>query len=377
MNERMNRLIDYCQGIYKGEDGKKLYIQYKEDIESVTPEEVIQIEYEQLRLGMTPKEMLTFVDKIMHVFHKPLSNYALLQDKPDFIEIMTKENHELEKRLHDFKGHMKTLKLLKKSELNTFIKDLQLYDIHLQKLENLVFSNLEQKQDYFEGLKIMWSLHDDIRKLMKEIISTDKRPDELAQPLGRLYFMLFGSVMKQNLILLPLAIKNIEKKAFDKMYLDAFEYGFSYIEKPNIVEEHVQFDHPIVNFMSSQQELETLISILDHLNVDFTFIDDQDQVKLFNAPEDRIFPRSMSIIGRNVRNCHPPESVHIVEEILEAFKSKKKSHAKFWINMGQETIMIQYKPIFINGVYKGTLEVSQKISEIMNLKGERRLLDWS
>ncbi len=109
-------------------------------------------------------------------------------------------------------------------------------------------------------------------------------------------------------------------------------------------------------------------------------MDENDEVRYFsNPPKDRFFTRSPpAIIGRKVQNCHPSDSVDIVNKIVEAFKSGAKDDAKFWIRMrGGKVIMINYYALRDkNGVYKGTIEVSQDITEIQKLEGEQRLLDW-
>ncbi len=86
---------------------------------------------------------------------------------------------------------------------------------------------------------------------------------------------------------------------------------------------------------------------------------------------------SPGIIGRDVQNCHPQKSVHIVEKILTAFKNKEKDKADFWIEMNGRFIMISYKAIHDDkGTYLGTLEMSWDATEIRKLEGQRRLLDW-
>ncbi|MDD5062314.1 MAG: PAS domain-containing protein, partial [Candidatus Marinimicrobia bacterium] len=92
---------------------------------------------------------------------------------------------------------------------------------------------------------------------------------------------------------------------------------------------------------------------------------------------DRLFPRSPAIIGREVQKCHPPKSVHIVNDIVAKFKAKEKDVAEFWIQMNGKFIHIRYFPVYDNtGNYKGVIEVSQEISGIKKLEGQRRLLDW-
>ena len=106
-------------------------------------------------------------------------------------------------------------------------------------------------------------------------------------------------------------------------------------------------------------------------------MDENDKVVYFSSPKKRIFPRTKSIIGRDVHNCHPPESVHVVEEIVKSFRSGKKDVASFWINMKGQKLLIQYFAIRDeNGNYKGVVEVTQEIFEIQSLQGEKRLLDW-
>ncbi|MBC8463202.1 DUF438 domain-containing protein, partial [Candidatus Bathyarchaeota archaeon] len=118
--------------------------------------------------------------------------------------------------------------------------------------------------------------------------------------------------------------------------------------------------------------------MLKYLPVDITFVDENDRVAFYSAGKHRVFPRSPGIIGREVKRCHPPTSVHIVENIITSFKNKEKDEAEFWINMGDKTIHIRYYPMFDeDGNYKGTMEVTQDITEIKKLKGDRLLLDWT
>lgn len=122
---------------------------------------------------------------------------------------------------------------------------------------------------------------------------------------------------------------------------------------------------------------EQLKLMLYHLPVDVTFVDEHNIVRYFSTPKKRIFPRTKAIIGRDVRNCHPHESVHVVEKIVESFRTGKKDDADFWIKMKGKYILIQYFAILSNeGIFKGTLEVSMEISGIQAIKGEKRLLDW-
>jgi uncharacterized protein len=123
--------------------------------------------------------------------------------------------------------------------------------------------------------------------------------------------------------------------------------------------------------------LEQADLILTHLPVDISFVDAEDTVRYYSETKDRIFKRTSAVIGRKVQNCHPGKSVHMVEAILKAFKSGAKDSAEFWIELGGIFVYIRYFAVRDkSGTYQGCLEVSQDVTGIRALKGEKRLLDW-
>ncbi len=137
-------------------------------------------------------------------------------------------------------------------------------------------------------------------------------------------------------------------------------------------------DSNYINLDIGKLTLEQLNLMLKHLPVDISFVDANDEVKYYSATDDRIFPRSPAVIGRKIQKCHPPKSVHIVEDILNKFKKGEKNSAEFWIQLGDRMIYIRYFAVWDNqGKYIGTLEVSQDITYIKKLEGERRLVQWS
>jgi PAS domain S-box-containing protein len=122
---------------------------------------------------------------------------------------------------------------------------------------------------------------------------------------------------------------------------------------------------------------EVIEAMLDAMPIEISFVDENDEVRYFNKNGDRIFPRPRSTVGKKVQQCHPPKSVHMVLQILEAFKKGEKDVAEFWINLKGRQIFIRYFPVRDkDGNYLGTLEVSQDITDIKMIKGEKRLLDW-
>jgi hypothetical protein len=117
--------------------------------------------------------------------------------------------------------------------------------------------------------------------------------------------------------------------------------------------------------------------MLKNLPVDVTYVDENDRVLYYSQGRERIFPRSPAVIGREVQNCHPPGSVHVVEKILESFKQKEKDTAEFWLTLNERFIHIRYFALYDEqGGYRGVLEVSQDVTDIRALKGQKRLLDW-
>ncbi len=121
---------------------------------------------------------------------------------------------------------------------------------------------------------------------------------------------------------------------------------------------------------------ETLEAILDALPVEVSFVDDADTVRYYSKGDQRIFKRTPAVIGRKVQDCHPPKSLHKVEQVISDLKSGKKDVAEFWIELGGRKIYIRYFAVRDKaGKYLGTLEVTQDITEIQKLTGEKRLLD--
>jgi len=122
----------------------------------------------------------------------------------------------------------------------------------------------------------------------------------------------------------------------------------------------------------SKEELETLLNTLP---VDITFVDKEDTVQYFSQSKERIFPRTKAVIGRKVQQCHPQKSLHVVNKILKDFKNNKRDFAEFWINLNNRLIYIRYFPVRNkSGDYLGCLEVTQDITDIKKIEGEKRLL---
>jgi PAS domain S-box-containing protein len=127
--------------------------------------------------------------------------------------------------------------------------------------------------------------------------------------------------------------------------------------------------------MTGEIDTATFDRIMESLPVEVSFVDEDDVVRYFNKNGDRIFPRPKGVIGRRVQNCHPGKSIAKVEEILKGFKDGTLDVAEFWIQLGERLVYIRYFPVKDpEGKYIGCLEVSQDVSKIKKLEGEKRLL---
>jgi len=246
----------------------------------------------------------------------------------------------------------------------------------------------------------MWSLHDDIRKGLKELLELlekeNKLNNEIRKKFGQLFLTMYRMVFKEEKIIFPIAVETLTENEWKEIQKQSLEEGYIFIDTPSkedmIIKNRAEKEKGIESISISNDfslegvflglgtgnlSLEQIKMMINNLPVDITYVDENDKVRFFSNPEERFFPRSKAIIGRDVQNCHPPESVHIVENILDSFKSGDKDKARFWIQMKGKFVLIEYFALRDNsGNYRGTIEVSQDITELRELEGEKRLLDW-
>lgn len=395
MEERLNQVKAFIDGMMAQDDVGKMYKVYGDAVGQLTPRDVFRLmsSYEA-----PPSEVLPFVDKLVNVFYKPLKAYEWKRpSEHTFLYYLTLENDGLTDVLEQYKKlSAEQNTLLDPERVLTLLDTCALYNSHLLKLENILFPYLERASDDFRGVKILWSMHDATRQLMKDMRQTlsEITPDYdlLNAQLGALFFKLYGLIQKQTLILFPAASTALDEKTFEAMHLQSFDYEFPYIEAPvrpagslktflgeaGEKETGEKTGEETLSFETGRLTVKQIEMLINHLPADMTFVDAFDKVAFFSNGKHRIFPRSVAVIGRDVRNCHPAESVHVVEKILEDFKSGAKDQEDFWLQMNGQFILIQYFAVRDeSGIYMGTLEVSQEISDIKALTGEKRLLSES
>ncbi len=389
--KRLNDLVAFASKLVRGENGKQLIESYQQVLETISPMEAMQVFDLLLQTEFTTEELKPHVGKIMNVFYKSLASFKVEKpSKSHFLSLLALENREVEKILNQIKPLLKLYfdenvdnELEIKRQLIGLFSQLKAYELHYIKKEIILFPYIEKCFPQYRCLQLMWSFHDDYRKSLKSIetLLSEDQVDKKALPneVGKLFFVILPIIFREEQIIFPMALKVIPEKEWSTMLYQSLEIGWCYIN-PEIQKyepQQAKFMDGMVDLGTGALYAEQLILMLENLPVDITFVDENDEVRYFSGAKHRIFPRSKAIIGRKVQNCHPPESVHVVNEIVDAFKSGKKDNADFWIQMKGMFIHIRYFALRdANGNYKGTIEVSQDATEIRALTGERRLLDW-
>ena len=168
-NKRIERLKDYVKGVLDDADGKALYDEYKRDIETVTPQECFEVFYSSLEKGYSEEDVLKVLDKVINVFHNPLSKYQWERPRENtFLEILMRENQALENRLDKIREIILKKEVEeRKDEILQIVNSLKEFDQHYQKKENILFPYMEKKMDKFNGLSIMCHFMMKLEKVLK------------------------------------------------------------------------------------------------------------------------------------------------------------------------------------------------------------------
>jgi hypothetical protein len=389
---RSDNLYEFARRLIDGENGKLLIGEYKAFVETVTAAETMQILDRLLLEGYSVEQVKRNVGKIINVFYISLNENRW--NKPGeghFLYYLMLENREVEKIIAEARPAIKSIlqgagagQEIARNILRNFITRLKDYELHYIKKENILFPYLEKAFPEYRCLKLMWSFHDDFReslKILESELKSDKPGKELLnRELGRLFFVIFPIIFREEQIVYPVSLQVIRETDWEEMLKQSFETGWCYNIMPLKKENtgySIKDKSGMINLDTGFLSPEQLVLLLNNLPVDITFVDQNDEVRYFSGAKHRIFPRLKAIIGRKVQDCHPPESVHVVNEIIDAFRKGIKDHADFWIQAKGRFIHIRYFALRNQpGEYMGTIEVSQDVTEIRELKGERRLLNW-
>lgn len=390
-SHRRAALEKFTLSLINGENGKKLIEDNREILNNVSPFETMQVLDSLLVSGMPHERIKASVGKILNVFNKSLSSYTW--QKPGeghFLHYLMLENREAEKIMIEikvinkkiFKGETEEHASLT-SKLRELMLKLRDFELHYIKKENILFPYIEKVFPQYRCLQIMWSFHDDYRRTLKliNLNLADTHPDYdlLNKEIGKLFFVILPLIFREEQIVFPVALNAIPERSWNEMMEQSYDQGWCYIRPPEKSASVSKKPEPegLIDLGSGMLTSQQLVLILNNSPVDVTFIDENDEVRYFSESKDRIFPRSRAIVGRKVQNCHPPQSLHIVNEIIAAFRRGEKDHADFWIQVKGRFIYIRYLALRSEtGEYKGTLEVSEDVTQARELVNERRLLKW-
>ncbi len=312
-------------------------------------------------------------------------------------------------------------------ELRLMINSLTDIEKHYLRKENLLFPFLEKK-----GITgpptVMWGKHDEIRGYLKQLIERLTRIENLLQnpannsneltketkefllnDLEKTLQAIDEMIYKEEQILFPTTMDALTEEEWYSIYVQSPEIGFCLydpetkwepenLDKTKLTEAlsglHSSYNNGKtdekdktaknlyegegkIHLSSGVLNINELEAIFNTIPFDITFVDRDDYVRFFSQGKERIFPRTRAILGRKVQMCHPPSSVHIVEKILDDFKSGRQDRATFWISIKGKFVHIAYYAVRNDkGEYLGTLEVTEDITEKRSLTGERRILNY-
>ncbi|WP_430933373.1 DUF438 domain-containing protein [Saccharicrinis sp. 156] len=388
-DKRLTILLKVAKTILQTGSAREFIVGNKDFIETVIPTDFITLFDVLIKEGYPMDDIKVLTNKILNVFHQPIENFERIIPAMDsFLGVLEQNNREMELLLKQIKPVFKDFVLdvehiERKKKLLQLFRQLEVFVAHYTIKENVLFPVIEKNWSDYRCLLIMWSFHDDIRKNIKTVIhqlSNDSvELKTFKRCVGDIFFNMLAIKFREERILFPYILSTISEEQLAAMNREGFEMGYPYVQPAKVAksDKKEDFEDGKVNLGTGELSVEQLKLIFNHLPVDITYVDEHDKVRYFSTPPKRIFPRTKAIIGRQVNNCHPPESVHVVENIVRSFRSGEKSRADFWIKMRGEYILIQYFAVRNEqGEYKGVIEVSQEISDIRKLEGEKRLLDW-
>ncbi|MBA7669365.1 hypothetical protein ES703_77495 [subsurface metagenome] len=363
--------------------------------------DVVEVEQELIKEGLPQEEVLRLCDIHTIALDGVLDHTEAKTAPPGHpVHTFKEENRALRKEIQTLEHLYDDVKNSKsKDQLGGLFDEIHqhfnaLMDVekHYLRKENLLFPFLE-KYGVTGPPTVMWGKHDEARELLKGAVkalgATDNITVEEAKTvidlvLGPASKAVDDMINKEEEILFPMCLDTLKEEEWVEIERQSIEYGFCLYD-PKVkwspegveLEESASEEIDKIQLPSGSFNVNELTAILNTIPFDMTFVDKDDRVKYFTQGRERIFARSRAILGRNVRNCHPPSSVHVVEKILGDFKSGKKDHSAFWITLKDRFIHIEYFALRSeDGGYLGTLEVSQDLTEKRKLKGEQRLLQY-
>lgn len=388
---RKNVIKELLKQLHAGRSVDEVKAQFEDAFDGVSASEISEAEQALISEGLAVEEVQRLCDVHAAVFKGSVEQIHAPQEAAETaghpVHTLKAENRALEqlidKRIHP---HIAALTAGDKGAAEALAADfeaLRQIDTHYVKKEMLLFPYME-KYGITAPPKVMWGVDDEIRALVKQagqlIAAGDAAASTKAEEaVDKLAEMIF----KEENIMLPMLMEVLTTEEWKHIADQSGELGYCLIPEPPVWQPvEVKAQAPAVAVQAGDVTLPTgflsvqeITALLDTLPVDITFVGKDDTVRYFSQGAERVFPRTKAIIGRKVSDCHPPASVHIVEDIVADLKSGKKDHEDFWIRMGEKLVYIRYYAVRDTvGEYLGVLEVTQDIAPVQQITGEKRLV---
>lgn len=418
-NERYRIIVsikeDYLDGKLSLEEGNRIL---KEKLGTCTPDEFAYAE-QSLKGVYKDEEILDKMDDLLNLFDGVLVRAENEYPENHPLWAYLEEINAVEKVALEADELLKQDKFIKNPWLGVF-DSLAEWRIHLSRKQNQLYPMLEN-HGFDRPTRIMWTFDDGVRDAISAsyaLLREDKYEEFLAS-VPETLAKLRDLNSKELEVLLPTSFKLLSDEEFVRMSKNDHEIGYAIINAPglyvvpgindsaaslngNAAGQNSAVSNEFLNDLAGllskyvgpvggaqvgkdavldvatgKLTLEQINLLFRHLPVDLSYVDENELVRFYSDTPHRIFPRSANVIGREVKNCHPAKSVHVVEEIVEKFRSGEQSQAEFWINKPGLFIYVIYTAVRDeNGKFRGVLEMMQDCTHIRELEGSRTLLTW-
>ena len=398
---RVRTLKDIIKKLHAGEPPETVKDRLKELVRQTDYSEIVAMEQELMAEGMPAEEIQSMCD-----LHSQVTREVLVQPPPKTVppghpvDTFRRENEALQGVILRMREVMAKIKKLPDDadpgplllEWRQAYNDLMDIEKHYQRKEHTLFPCLE-RHGITGPSKVMWGKDDEVRDLLKTLGEALSQQDAtaaewkiVAETVAEAALQAVEEMIyKEENILLPMCLDTFTDDEWAEIWASSPRYGWCLVEPREgyqppeaIIPDALKIPtSEAIRLPTGTLTLEQLIRIFATLPVDLTFVDAEDRVAFFSEGPDRIFPRSKAIIGRKVQHCHPPRSVSTVDQILSDFRAGRQSVAEFWIDFRGRFVHIRYFAVRDEkGAYMGTLEVTQDVTRIRKLEGERRLLQY-
>ena len=418
-NERYRIIVsvkeDYLDGKLSLEEGNRIL---KEKLGTCTPDEFAYAE-QSLKGVYKDEEILDKMDDLLNLFDGVLVRAENEYPENHPLWVYLEEINAVEKVALEADELLKQENFIKNPWLGIF-DSLAQWRTHLSRKQNQLYPMLED-HGFDRPTRIMWTFDDGVRDAISAsyaLLREDKYEEFLASVPETLE-KLRDLNSKELEVLLPTSYKLLSDEEFVRMSKNDHEIGYAIINPPGLYvvpginDSAAQLNannsgqngavsneflndlagllskyvgpvggaavskDAVLDVATGKLTLEQINLLFRHLPVDLSYVDENELVKFYSDTPHRIFPRSANVIGREVKNCHPAKSVHVVEEIVEKFRSGEQSQAEFWINKPGLFIYVIYTAVRDeNGKFRGVLEMMQDCTHIRELEGSRTLLTW-